>query len=38
MAPQVRIDVRVVAAQLGERAGAVGAALLGGREVAAAGR
>jgi hypothetical protein len=34
MAPEARRDVRVVAAQLGERAGAIGAALLGGREAA----
>jgi glucokinase len=34
MAPRQRADVRVVAAELGERAGAIGAALLGGREAA----
>jgi glucokinase len=34
MAPEERDDVRIVAAELGERAGAIGAALLGGREVA----
>ena len=34
MAPQERADVRVVAAELGERAGAIGAALLGEREAA----
>jgi glucokinase len=34
MAPEERTDVRVVAAELGERAGAIGAALLGGREAA----
>jgi glucokinase len=32
MAPEEREDVRVVSAELGERAGAIGAALLGGRE------
>ena len=32
MAPQERTDVRIVAAELGERAGAIGAALLGDRE------
>jgi glucokinase len=32
MAPEERADVRVVAAELGERAGAIGAALLGARE------
>jgi glucokinase len=32
MAPGERTDVRIVAAELGERAGAIGAALLGGRE------
>jgi activator of 2-hydroxyglutaryl-CoA dehydratase len=32
MAAEERSDVRVVAAELGERAGAVGAALLGERE------
>jgi glucokinase len=32
MAPEVRTDVRVVAAELGEHAGAIGAALLGARE------
>ena len=31
MAPAERSDVRIVAAELGERAGAIGAALLGGR-------
>jgi glucokinase len=35
MAPEDRADVRIVAAELGERAGAIGAALLGGREAAA---
>jgi glucokinase len=34
MAPEERADVRIVAAELGERAGAIGAALLGGREAA----
>src|SRR5690606_40356018 len=34
MAPDERPDVRVVAAALGERAGAIGAALLGAREAA----
>jgi glucokinase len=34
MAPEERDDVRIVAAELGERAGAIGAALLGGREAA----
>lgn len=34
MAPDERSDVRIVAAALGERAGAIGAALLGGREAA----
>lgn len=34
MAPEERTDVRIVAAELGERAGAIGAALLGGREAA----
>jgi glucokinase len=34
MAPEERTDVRIVAAELGERAGAIGAALLGGRDVA----
>ncbi|HEX8802594.1 MAG TPA: ROK family protein [Acidimicrobiales bacterium] len=33
MAPEERLDVGIVAAQLGERAGAMGAAMLGGREV-----
>jgi glucokinase len=32
MAPEERKDVRIVAAELGERAGAIGAALLGGRD------
>ena len=32
MAPEERTDVRIVAAELGERAGAIGAALLGDRE------
>ena len=32
MAPEERADVRIVAAELGERAGAIGAALLGARE------
>jgi glucokinase len=32
MAPEERADVRVVAAELGEQAGAIGAALLGARE------
>lgn len=32
MAPDERSDVRIVGASLGERAGAIGAALLGGRE------
>jgi glucokinase len=32
MIPEERKDVRVVAAELGERAGAIGAALLGGRD------
>jgi glucokinase len=32
MAPEEREDVRIVSAELGERAGATGAALLGGRE------
>ena len=32
MAPEERADVRIVAAELGEQAGAVGAALLGARE------
>ncbi len=32
MAPAERTDVRIVAAELGERAGAIGAALLGGRD------
>jgi glucokinase len=35
MAPDERADVRIVAAELGEHAGAIGAALLGGRDVAA---
>jgi glucokinase len=35
MAPDERRDVRIVAARLGEVAGAIGAALLGGREAAA---
>lgn len=35
MAPGEREDVRIVAARLGEVAGAIGAALLGGREAAA---
>lgn len=34
MAPEERDDVRIVAAELGERAGAIGAALLGGRDAA----
>jgi glucokinase len=34
MAAEVRPGVRIVAAELGERAGAIGAALLGGREAA----
>jgi glucokinase len=34
MAPGERADVRIVAAELGEHAGAIGAALLGGREAA----
>ena len=34
MSPQERQDVRIVAAELGGRAGAIGAALLGGRELA----
>jgi hypothetical protein len=34
MSPEERADVRIVAAELGERAGAIGAALLGGRDVA----
>jgi len=34
MAPEEREDVRIVSAELGERAGAIGAALLGGREAA----
>ncbi|HET8621282.1 MAG TPA: ROK family protein [Acidimicrobiales bacterium] len=34
MAPAARADVRIVAAELGERAGAIGAALLGGQEAA----
>jgi glucokinase len=33
MAPEERIDVRIVAAELGDRAGAIGAALLGDREL-----
>jgi glucokinase len=33
MAPELRSDVRIVAAELGERAGAIGAALLAGRDV-----
>ena len=37
MAPQERTDVCIVAAELGERAGAIGAALLGGREASAIG-
>jgi len=37
MAPEERQDVRIVSAELGERAGATGAALLGGREASAAG-
>jgi hypothetical protein len=32
MSAAERPDVRIVAAELGERAGAIGAALLGGRE------
>ena len=36
MADGERADVRIVAAELGERAGAIGAALLGGREAAEA--
>ncbi|HEX6419881.1 MAG TPA: ROK family protein, partial [Acidimicrobiales bacterium] len=36
MAPDDRADVRIVAARLGELAGAIGAALLGGREAAGA--
>jgi glucokinase len=36
MAPEERADVRIVAAELGERAGAIGAALLGGRDAAVA--
>jgi len=36
MAPEHRADVRIVAAELGEHAGAIGAALLGGREAAEA--
>jgi glucokinase len=35
MAPEERQDVRIVSAELGERAGATGAALLGGREASA---
>jgi glucokinase len=35
MAPGERTDVRIVAAELGERAGAIGAALLGGRDARA---
>jgi len=34
MAPEERDDVRIVVAELGERAGAIGAALLGGRDAA----
>jgi glucokinase len=34
MAPEEREDVRIVSAELGEQAGAIGAALLGGREAA----
>ena len=34
MAPGERADVRIVAAELGEHAGAIGAALLGGRDAA----
>ncbi|HET6949647.1 MAG TPA: ROK family protein [Acidimicrobiales bacterium] len=34
MAPAERTDVRIVGAELGDRAGAIGAALLGGREAA----
>ena len=37
MAPEEREDVRIVSAELGERAGATGAALLGGREASAIG-
>ncbi len=37
MAPEERQDVRIVSAELGERAGAIGAALLGGREASATG-
>jgi glucokinase len=37
MAPEEREDVRIVAAALGERAGATGAALLGGREASVIG-
>jgi glucokinase len=37
MAPEEREDVRLVLAELGERAGATGAALLGGREASAIG-
>jgi glucokinase len=37
MAPEERQDVRIVLAELGERAGATGAALLGGREASAIG-
>jgi glucokinase len=37
MAPEEREDVRIVAAELGERAGATGAALLGGREASVIG-
>jgi glucokinase len=33
MSPEERLDVRIVAAELGDRAGAIGAALLGSREL-----
>jgi hypothetical protein len=36
MAPEERQDVRIVPAELGERAGATGAALLGGLEASRA--